>query len=157
MTSFNKLIYLFVICITVFNCGNNSSRITSHTYPSTQKISITDHYFGKSITDDYRHLENLKDTSTINWFKAQDNYTEENLNKLSYQKLIKEDMKAYFSNDNLAISMVKYADNGYVFFLQNEPDQEVKKLFFKMSPESKSIELFILDQYFFLQFLTEIF
>ena len=137
-----KLICLVNISIVVFGCGNNSNSVIYQNHPKNSKVPVKDNYFGKLVIDDYRHLENLKDSATIKWFKAQDDYTEDYMQKLSYQKRIKTDMKAYFSNDNPAISMIKYADNGSAFFLQKEPNENVKKLFLKSTYNSKPIELF---------------
>ncbi|WP_445737347.1 prolyl oligopeptidase family serine peptidase [Mariniflexile sp.] len=137
-----KLLCLFSISVIILSCGNNSTSVTYQNHPKTPKVAVKDYYFGKLVIDNFRHLENLQDSATIKWFKAQDDYTENYLQKLSYQKRIMTDMKAYFSHDNPAISMVKYADNGYAFFLQKEPNENVKKLFFKKTSNSKPIELF---------------
>ncbi len=48
----------------------------SYTYPTSKTVDSVDVYFGKTYADPYRWIENLTNTETINWFKAQNEYTE---------------------------------------------------------------------------------
>lgn len=136
MTCSNKLIFVFSILI--LSCANNS-RLKA---PKTPKIPVKDNYYGKSITDDYRHLENLKDTSTIHWLKAQNDYTEKYLEKLPNQKALVKQMKSYYDDEGATISGVKYADNGFGFFLKRNPKAINETLFYKTAYDSEAIELF---------------
>ncbi|WP_379862301.1 prolyl oligopeptidase family serine peptidase [Mariniflexile ostreae] len=120
------------------SCVNNSNL----KIPKTPKVPVQDNYFGRLITDDYRHLENLKDSSTINWFRAQDDYSEKYLEKLSNQRILVEQMKSYYVDEAATIYGVKYADNGFVFFLKKEKKTIYDKLFYKATPGSEAIELF---------------
>ena len=45
-------------------------------YPATRTGDATDTYFGKTYTDPYRWLENLKDKDVETWFKAQADLTD---------------------------------------------------------------------------------
>lgn len=138
MGYFSKLTCRSIFWITIFSCANNPSLKV----PKTSKIPVNDSYFGKSIIDDYRHLENLKDTSTINWFKLQDDYTEKHLGNLSNKKALADQMKSYYDDENATISKVKYVDNGFGFFLKRNPKVIDEKLFYKTNSGSEAIELF---------------
>ena len=51
--------------------------------PATRRIPVTDDYFGMKVTDNYRWMENLQDSSVLKWFEAQDTYAENLFNKIS--------------------------------------------------------------------------
>jgi len=44
--------------------------------PATPRIPVTDNYFGMRVTDHYRWMENLQDSTVMKWFEAQDAYAE---------------------------------------------------------------------------------
>lgn len=70
---------LFYISCTNSLAGDNAKGTTP---PITQRIPVVDNYFGMKVTDNYRWLENMKDSSVVNWFKAQSNYTNSFLDKI---------------------------------------------------------------------------
>jgi len=51
-------------------------------YPSSPIVPVTDTYFGTSVTDNYRWLEDIKDPKVVSWFKAQADYTNDVINRL---------------------------------------------------------------------------
>src|SRR5688572_31957282 len=51
--------------------------------PVTPRIPVTDNYFGMKVTDHYRWMENLQDSSMMKWFEAQDAYTENIFNRIN--------------------------------------------------------------------------
>jgi len=53
-----------------------------YNYPVTKQIPVTDTYFGKTVTDNYRWLENMNDPEVQAWFKAQHDYTNSLLDKI---------------------------------------------------------------------------
>lgn len=50
--------------------------------PATKQIPVTDSYFGKTVTDNYRWLEDMNNKAVQDWFKAQSDYTNSLLDKL---------------------------------------------------------------------------
>lgn len=51
--------------------------------PTTTRIPVVDAYFGLKVTDHYRWMENMKDSSVMKWFEAQDAYTEKTFSTIS--------------------------------------------------------------------------
>ena len=45
-------------------------------YPPTKTVGVTDTYFGKTCSDPYRWLEDLKDPAVKTWFKTQAELTD---------------------------------------------------------------------------------
>jgi hypothetical protein len=50
--------------------------------PASPKKPVTDTYFNWKVTDNYRWLEDTKDTAVKTWLKAQADYTNAQLNKI---------------------------------------------------------------------------
>lgn len=64
----------------------NAQRIT---YPNTAKVDHTDEYFGTSISDPYRWLENDTAQNTEVWVQAQNAVTNAYLDKIPFRNAIK--------------------------------------------------------------------
>src|ERR1039458_1598106 len=63
-------------------------------YPPTKTVDAADTYFGKTYNDPYRWLEDLKDPTVTNWFKAQADLTDGLLAKIpGRDALVQEWMK----------------------------------------------------------------
>ena len=48
--------------------------------------NVTNVYFGTTVVDPYRYLENLSDTNVAAWMKAQNNYTRSMLDQIPGRK-----------------------------------------------------------------------
>ncbi|MCK8523052.1 prolyl oligopeptidase family serine peptidase [Aquimarina sp. D1M17] len=110
------------------------------TPPETVSIPATDIYHGVSITDPYRNLENLKDSTVIDWFKNQDQYAKEILTKIpGRQRLLdiqlKLDERQAFSIQNIATQK-----DGSLFYLKRSKNETINKLCYR-STKNKSEKL----------------
>ena len=59
------------------------------TYPPAPKVSQTDDYFGTSVSDPYRWLEDDHSPQTAAWVAAEDAVTRQYLNQISYRDRLK--------------------------------------------------------------------
>ena len=91
---------------------------------------VTETLFGKEISDPYRYMENLKDTTVINWFKSQAKYTREILNNISGRQGLIDKMKEFDSRKSEVISSLRITENDKYFYLKRTPKDETGKLFF---------------------------
>ncbi|HKK40662.1 MAG TPA: hypothetical protein VJ949_14670, partial [Cryomorphaceae bacterium] len=57
-------------------------------YPETKKVDTTDIYFGTSVADPYRWLENDTAADTEAWVKAQNKVTQAYLANIPYRQKI---------------------------------------------------------------------
>ena len=64
-----------------------------YNYPPTKTVDSSDTYWGRSIPDPYRWLENLKSPEVLNWFKTQAEYTNKQLEKISGQDRLIQELK----------------------------------------------------------------
>ena len=56
---------------------------------------VIDTYFGKSVADPYRYLENLKDPDVVAWMKVQADYTRAVLDAIPQRKALLAEVAKY--------------------------------------------------------------
>jgi prolyl oligopeptidase len=61
------------VAITVFYASGAPAQVLAPPAAPPQK-PVTDTYFGTTVTDPYRYMENLDDTAVTNWMKAEGKY-----------------------------------------------------------------------------------
>lgn len=73
-------------------CSNNmNTKIVEAPLPqATQKDNTQDNYFGTTVADPYRWLENDTAANTLEWVKAQNQTTFAYLNQLPQRQVIKD-------------------------------------------------------------------
>jgi prolyl oligopeptidase len=126
-----KLVYSFLIIATIA-CNKKMDRkeITTKPYPETQKDSTIDDYFGTTISDPYRWLENDTAPDVINWVKQENEVTNDYLAQIPFREKIKTrlteiwnypkysspfkkgDWYYFFKNDGLQNQSVMYRQKG---------------------------------------------
>lgn len=104
--------------------------------------SVKEVYFGKEIVDEYRNIENLKDSTVLNWLKAETNLTKATLSSISgrndfFNRLLKIDDKLDF-----VCFGYKEIENVGVFYLKESIKEKTTKLFFRKNLESEEVLLF---------------
>ncbi|MCT3949244.1 prolyl oligopeptidase family serine peptidase [Elizabethkingia anophelis] len=129
------------VLLFLFFCNSLFSQST------IQKTPVIDIYFGEKIIDEYRNLENVKDSSVINWMKGQSAYTKKVLQSIPERqylidKLNEMDNKKMYSIDNIQIT-----NNGNYFYLKRTSTENVQKLYMRNGFDEKEQELFTPNNY----------
>ena len=101
----------------------------SYTYPTSKTVDSVDVYFGKSYADPYRWIENLSNTETINWFKAQNEYTEKVLSTMPLLPKIFAEVKEADKVRKIKYAKIVKRDNGYYFEKRTATEQKSKLYF----------------------------
>jgi len=98
-------------------------------YPETKKVDVTDVYFGKTVADPYRWLEDDNSEETAKWVEAQNAVTFDYLNKIPFRNTIKERLTQIWNYDKLSAPF--YEGGRYFFYkkigLQNQSVLYVQK------------------------------
>ena len=94
-------------------------------------IPVTEDHFGIKITDDYRNLEDLNNSSTKQWIKTQTDYTNSTLRQISnwdnYLNLRTElDKKQGYS-----ISDLRITSNDKYFYLKRNAGEKTAKVYYR--------------------------
>ncbi|HEY0612120.1 MAG TPA: prolyl oligopeptidase family serine peptidase, partial [Chitinophaga sp.] len=85
-------------------------------YPKTEKVNVTDNYFGTLITDPYRWLENDTAVKVKQWITAQNKVTNAYLDQIPFRGAIKKQLEDTW---NYARETAPVKAGDYYFFTRN--------------------------------------
>ena len=110
-------------------------------YPATHTVDSTDTFWGVTVKDPYRHLENLTDSIVLDWLDAQTDYTEGILSKIPGQDRLVGELREL---DNItATTMEPVAKAGGKYFYQKSlPGESFYKLYYRHGEEGNEVLLF---------------
>jgi prolyl oligopeptidase len=109
--------------------------------PITKKITVTDTYYGMQVTDNYRWLEDMNNKEVQDWFKAQHDYTDSWLDKISGRDALYEDFKKLNALKPANINNLTRKANRY-FYKKTLPAENVGKLYYRDGKNGKEILLY---------------
>ncbi|WP_415776935.1 prolyl oligopeptidase family serine peptidase [Flavobacterium gelidilacus] len=97
-------------------------------YPETKKVDTVDVYFGDSIQDPYRWLEDDNSEETKAWVKAQNEVTFGYLDKIPFRKQIKERLEKLWNYEKIS---APFKEGNYTYFYKNDGLQNQSVLYRK--------------------------
>jgi prolyl oligopeptidase len=92
-----------------------------------------DTHWGTRVPDPYRALENVKDEPVQRWLRAQADSTQAVLKKLPGRDALLARMQAIESQAQGAASSIQRSDDGRLFFLRRNPDEQQPRLMLRES------------------------
>ncbi len=110
-------------------------------YPATKTVDSSNTYFGVVIKDPYRWLENMKDTSVLDWFKAEGQQTEQVMNKVAMRDSLVKELIALDKLTPVRRFNFKMFHDRY-FYMAQRPDERVGKLYYRDGKKGEDILLF---------------
>ncbi len=130
---------LSLIVLIIFAFGQ--SLIAQYSYPATKEIPVVDNYFGTKITDNYRWLENLNDTTVQNWIKAQADFSNKLIDKISGKEMLLKRLKEYQQMGGDVFGKIVQCGNKY-FYTKTIKGENLSKLYTRTLPNGKEELLF---------------
>lgn len=100
-------------------CGSaqhTSPNSNSMTYPKTNKIDISDTYFGTTIKDPYRWLEDDRSAETKAWVDAENLVTQNYLNRIPFRNAIKSRLETLWNYEKYT---APFKEGDYTYFYKN--------------------------------------
>jgi prolyl oligopeptidase len=88
---------------------------------------VTDQYFGTTVTDPYRWLEDLKAKDTAEWIKGQADFARAYLNRLPMRSQILQEMNG-LSEAGVTVSDIRSRGNLF-FYTRRNPGEQASKLY----------------------------
>jgi len=85
-------------------------------YPTTPKIEVTDTYFGHTVSDPYRWLEDDMSPETKNWVKEENLFTNNYLNKIPYRKAIEKRYESLFNYEKFS---APHHEGKFIYYSRN--------------------------------------
>ncbi len=121
---------LAVLTAALLSIGSSSTSSAQWKYPATKTVDASDTYFGKTYSDPYRWLENLKDKEVEAWFTDQAALTESVLKKIPGRQTLVDEWTALDKLKPASYGRVIY-ENGRIFYKKTMGGENVGKLFFR--------------------------
>ncbi len=103
-------------------------------YPKTAKVDHTDTYFGITVPDPYRWLEDDNSAETAKWVEGQNKVTFAYLEKIPYRQSLKARLEKLYNYPKYSTPFRK---NEYFFFFKNDGLQNQSVLYVQKGLEGK--------------------
>lgn len=120
---------LFVALLTLFSCQQQPKFSKP---PLADVKPVSEKYFGKEVTDPYRYMEDVKDSSALKWIKTQSEYARKVLDNIPGRQELLNKMKEFDKRKTTSIYNLQITDNDYYFYLKQTPTDETGKLFYRV-------------------------
>ena len=137
-----KKYYIGILALNVLimlsSCNETKTEEEHLKYPETKKCDTTDNYFGTSVADPYRWLEDDFSDETANWVKAQNEVTNNYLAKISYRDKMKNRLQEIMNYPKESAPSKK---GSRYFFYRNDGLQNQSVLYYKNSLDGEAVEL----------------
>ncbi len=95
-------------------------------YPTTPEKPVVDSYFGTSVSDPYRWLEDDRSAETTAWVKAQNKVTFAYLNQLPQKEKIKKRLESIWNYERIS---APFTEGEYTYFYKNNGLQNQSVLY----------------------------
>ena len=110
--------YCCVMVVGLFTITCNAQKTNSNLkYPTTEKGSHVDEYFGKKIADPYRWLEDDRAEDTKAWVKKEVAFTQNYLDKIPYRKDIATQLKEIWNYEKIS---APFNEGDFTYFYKND-------------------------------------
>lgn len=132
---------LLIVVPLLWGCNTNQKG-KSDQPPLAPVAMVTETYFGKEVSDPYRYMENLSDSTFTNWLKTQATYTRRVLDGIPGRKGLVDKLREFDGRKSVRIFGISVTENDKYFYLKATPDDETGKLFFRDGFAGKESLLF---------------
>lgn len=96
---------------------HTSPQNKSMNYPKTQKINVSDTYFGTTVNDPYRWLEDDRSAETKAWVEEQNKVTQGYLSKIPFTGAIKKRLETLWNYEKFS---APFKEGNYTYFYKND-------------------------------------
>ncbi|WP_299674894.1 prolyl oligopeptidase family serine peptidase [uncultured Dokdonia sp.] len=124
-------ILLLMFLLIAFSCKKQSKETIS--YFEIEKMVVVDSTGNTIMTDYYRNMEQLKDSTVIKWFQNQGKLTNSIVKEINqendiYKSILTIESKA---SKDIIIERYIYADNGAYYILKRHKEEKIAKLYYR--------------------------
>lgn len=118
MRIINISLLVVFLCLSCENQSTTQPRYTANmNYPDTRTETIVDDYFGTSVSDPYRWLENDTAADVAEWVTAQNQVTFSYLDRISFRDDLRARLEELYNYEKVS-SPIKAGE--YYFFYKND-------------------------------------
>lgn len=116
-----------------------AAEIALDTYPETFKGDVQDEYFGSTVEDPYRWLEDDLSAETKNWVNAQNTVTESYLSQIPFRSAIQARLEKLWNYEKLS---APFNEGNYTYFYKNNGLQN-QSVLYRQANSSDEPEVFL--------------
>jgi len=131
-----KILLLFLLIVSL-----GQPVKAQYNYPTTKEIPVVDNYFGKTITDNYRWLEDLNDPTVNVWFKAQADFSNKLIDNISGKDVLLKRLKEYQQMGGDLFGKIVQCGQTY-YYSKTAKGENLSKLFKRTLPNGNEELLF---------------
>ena len=117
---------IIALGITMTSTAQQTPGVFTGTYPPTKTVEQTDDFFGTSVNDPYRWLENDTAADTKAWVKEQVAVTSAYLNKIPFRDAIKNRLTEIWNYEKFS---APFKEGNYTYFYKNDGLQNQSVLY----------------------------
>lgn len=118
---------------------DSKTDISVKPYPTSQKGTQQDNYFGTLVDDPYRWLEDDLSADTKNWIKAENEVTDDYLSQIPYREQIRKRLENLWNYEKQG---APFKEGEYIYYYKNNGLQNQHVLYRKKG-ENGSEEVFL--------------
>lgn len=134
-----KIQHIFATAGVLFLASCSSQKIqTKLNYPETQKVNHIDTYFGQSVSDPYRWLEDDRAEDTKDWVLRQVAHTDSYLQKIPFREEIRSQLKEIWNYEKVS---APFKEGDFTYFYKNDGLQAQSVLY--RTDKSGKTEIFL--------------
>lgn len=111
-------------------------------YPKTKTVDVVDTYFGISVEDSFRWLEDDRSSETEAWVKVQNKTTFNYLNKIPFRSKLTERLSSLWNYEKIS---APFKEGDYTYFFKNNGLQNQYVLYRYKTKEHESTATVFLD------------
>jgi len=106
-----------VLALPAATIAQNNTTMNAIQYPQTRKdLSVTDQYFGTTVADPYRWLEDDRSAETNTWFSAQNKVTRQYLEQIPFRGAIKSRLEQLWNFERFS---APFKAGAYTYYSRN--------------------------------------
>lgn len=139
-----KKLLLITVLLSIFvSCKNETEKLKTITvnYPETEKIDTVNTYFGETVADPYRWLEDDRSKETEDWVKSQNQTTFGYLENIPYREELKERLTKLWNYEKIGSP---FKEGDYTYFYKNDGLQNQYVIYrYKNDDDPKTAVIFL--------------
>jgi prolyl oligopeptidase len=110
-------------------------------YPKTNKTDTIDNYFGQSVADPFRWLEDDRSKETEAWVKSQNETTNKYLKNIPYREALKERLTTLWNYEKIGSP---FKEGDYTYFYKNDGLQNQYVIYrYKTGDDPSTAQVFL--------------
>ena len=135
----NQKFTIFTLAVLIFASCSPQEEKSNLVYPETRKGDQQDDYFGTTVKDPYRWLEDDMSVETADWVKAQNVVTKDYLKNISFRDNIKDRLSELFDYERVSAPSV---EGDWEYFTKNDGLQN-QSVWYRRKSVNDEPEVFI--------------